>query len=91
MMTMKTKIVDFKARLSYYLRAVRMGKEVTVMERETPIARVIPYHKRPLNQLSIHPASRSPKTLASLQIQPMAEGDSATVLAEMREDDLEEL
>jgi prevent-host-death family protein len=36
------KIAELKARLSQYLRAVRRGETVTVLDRETPIARIIP-------------------------------------------------
>jgi prevent-host-death family protein len=41
---MKTvKVAELKARLSEYLRAVRRGESVTVLDRETPIARIVPY------------------------------------------------
>lgn len=39
----KTGVADLKARLSEHLRAVRRGDEITVMDRETPIARLVPY------------------------------------------------
>jgi len=43
-MVMKTvKIADLKARLSEHLREVRRGGTLTIMDRSTPIARVIPY------------------------------------------------
>lgn len=43
---MKTvKIAEFKARLSEYLRIVRRGNTLVIQDRETPIARVIPYAK----------------------------------------------
>jgi prevent-host-death family protein len=35
-------IAELKSRFSEYLRAVRRGDSVTVMDRETPIARLIP-------------------------------------------------
>jgi prevent-host-death family protein len=37
------RVADLKARLSEYLRRVRRGHEVTVLDRETPIARIVPY------------------------------------------------
>lgn len=41
---MKTvRVAELKARLSEYLRAVRRGETVTVLDRETPIARIVPY------------------------------------------------
>lgn len=37
------RIAQLKARLSEYLRAVRKGGELTVYDRDQPIARVVPY------------------------------------------------
>jgi prevent-host-death family protein len=36
------KVAELKARLSEYLRRVRRGHPVTVLDRETPIARIVP-------------------------------------------------
>ncbi len=42
-MTMKTvKIADLKARLSEHLRYVRRGHVLTILDRDTPVARVVP-------------------------------------------------
>jgi prevent-host-death family protein len=42
--TMKTVgIAELKARLSEYLRGVRRGQELTVVDRATPVARIVPY------------------------------------------------
>lgn len=52
-MTMKkpaegtVKVAELKARLSEYLRAVRRGHPVTVCDRDTPIARLVPYQPEP--------------------------------------------
>ncbi|MBI2889477.1 MAG: type II toxin-antitoxin system prevent-host-death family antitoxin [Nitrospirae bacterium] len=37
------RIAELKAKLSAYLRNVRGGHSLTVLDRETPIARVVPY------------------------------------------------
>ena len=37
------RIADLKSRLSEYLRAVRRGQTVTVLDRDTPIAQIVPY------------------------------------------------
>lgn len=37
------RIAELKARLSEYLRRARRGHPVTVLDRETPIARIVPY------------------------------------------------
>ena len=48
MQTMKTvRIAELKARLSEYLREVRRGRTFTVLDRETPIARLVPYEDVP--------------------------------------------
>ena len=45
---MKTvRIAELKARLSEYLRDVRRGQTITVLDRETPVARLVPYDDRP--------------------------------------------
>ena len=36
-------IAELKARLSEHLRRVRAGDSVTVLDRRTPIARLVPY------------------------------------------------
>ena len=40
------RVAEFKARLSEYLRAVRKGHDLTIYDREQPIARVVPYAER---------------------------------------------
>jgi len=46
-MTMKqVRIAELKARLSEYLRAVRRGETVAVLDRETPIAQIVPVRNR---------------------------------------------
>jgi len=39
----RVRIAELKARLSEHLRAVRRGHVLTVMDRQTPVARLIPY------------------------------------------------
>jgi prevent-host-death family protein len=43
-MTMEgVRVAELKAKLSAYLRRVRRGHSVTVLDRDTPIARIVPY------------------------------------------------
>ena len=37
------RIAQLKARLSEYLRSVRKGRELTVYDRDQPVARLVPY------------------------------------------------
>ena len=46
-MTMKqVRIAELKARLSEYLRAVRRGETIGVLDRETPVAEIVPVRDR---------------------------------------------
>ena len=38
----QVRIAELKAKLSEYLRAVRRGETIAVLDRETPIARIVP-------------------------------------------------
>jgi prevent-host-death family protein len=38
-------VAELKARLSAYLRAVRRGDAVTVYDRDTPVARIVPFER----------------------------------------------
>jgi prevent-host-death family protein len=39
------KVAELKARLSAYLRSARRGHEVVICDRETPVARLVPYQQ----------------------------------------------
>ena len=39
----RVRIADLKARLSEHLRSVRKGRTLTVLDRDTPVARIVPY------------------------------------------------
>ncbi len=60
LMTMKRdqssgiRIADLKARLSAHLRRVRAGESLTVLDRDTPIARIVPLPSDA--QLSVRPS-----------------------------------
>lgn len=48
-MVMKTVgIADLKAHLSEHLRAVRKGRTLTVLDRDSPVARLVPVEAGPL-------------------------------------------
>jgi len=57
----KVRIGDLKANLSRHLRKVRAGRTLTVLDRDTPIAQIVPYAAEP--PLEIRRASRSPAAL----------------------------
>ena len=51
-------IADLKAHLSEYLRTVRAGRAFTILDRKTPIARVVPVND-PHHGLTVRPATRT--------------------------------
>lgn len=59
-MVMETvRIADLKARLSEHLRAVRRGRTLTVLDRDRPVARIVPCdtERRPLTVRSPRPGA----------------------------------
>ena len=38
----QVRIAELKAKLSEYLRAVRRGETITVLDRDTPVAQIVP-------------------------------------------------
>ena len=74
------RIADLKARLSEHLRSVRNGGTLTVLDRDTPIARIVPYAAQPLE---IRKAQRRVRDL-KLPPKPVRRTDSVAVLLEDR-------
>ena len=64
-MATEVKITELKNHLSRYLRSVRKGHEIVVKDRETPIARVVPYKER-RERLEVIPPTRSLKEVEEI-------------------------
>ena len=54
-------IAELKARLSEYLRKVRSGRSVVVMDRDTPVARLVPHDAE--GTLLLTKATRRPRDM----------------------------
>ena len=54
-MKKRVRISELKAHLSEYLRHVRRGHTVEVLDRETPVAKLVPYEQR-ASGLTVRPA-----------------------------------
>ena len=80
MVMSNVRIADLKARLSKYLRAVRNGGTVTVLDRDTPVARIVPYTAQPLE---VRKAKRRLRDLR-LPPKPSKRTDSVALLLEDR-------
>lgn len=74
------RIAELKARLSEHLRTVRNGETLTVLDRDTPIARIVPYAAQPLE---IRKAKRRLRDL-KLPPKPAKRTDSVALLVEDR-------
>ena len=74
------RIADLKARLSEHLRSVRNGGTLTVLDRDTPVARIVPYAAQPLE---IRKAKRHVRDL-KLPPKPAKRTDSVAFLLEDR-------
>ncbi len=57
----KVGIADLKAHLSHHLRKVRAGRTLTVLDRDTPVARIVPYQTDA--PLEVQRATRAPRDL----------------------------
>ena len=77
----KVGIADLKAHLSQHLRKVRRGRSLTVLDRDTPVARIVPYESE--TPLEVRRATRKPGDLR-LQSPPARPTDSLSVLLEDR-------
>ena len=73
----KVRIADLKAHLSEHLRKVRGGRTLTILDRETPIARIVPYDAE--TPLETRRATRKPGDLR-LPPAPAVPTDSLSVL-----------
>ena len=55
------RIADLKSHLSEHLRKVRAGRSLTILDRDTPIARVVPWEGGGLSLKVRPPLSGAPK------------------------------
>jgi prevent-host-death family protein len=77
----KVRIADLKTNLSQHLRRVRRGQSLTVLDRDTPIARIVPCE--PGNALEVRQAVK-PLRLLRLPAPPSKPTDSLKILLEDR-------
>lgn len=81
-------IAELKSRLSEHLRAVRRGASLTVLDRETPIARIVPW-KRDDDRLRIRRPLPNAPMLSQVPLPPPLrfDGDIVDLLLEERRED----
>jgi prevent-host-death family protein len=81
-------VAAFKAHLGEYLRIVKTGGEVIVMDRQTPVARLIPYQENEPFKLEILKAAEPFHGITEFYQGPIKglKVDSLKALLEERED-----
>jgi prevent-host-death family protein len=79
------RVAELKARLSEYLRRVRRGQTLTVLDRDTPIAQIVPHPAAASGGLTIRrPAPRAGKP-SDVRLPPPLETDVDIVALLMEE------
>mgnify|MGYP003514592228 CR=1 FL=1 len=63
-------IADLKSRLSEHLRRVRAGRTLTVLDRDTPIARIVPWDAQAASGLSIRQSRAGAVPLGRMKFPP---------------------
>jgi len=88
LMVMKSvRVADLKAHLSEHLRSVRRGHPIVVMDRDTPIAQVLPFRAEPGNLAVRQPKPGVGKPKDFLLPEPLAlRRDVVTLLLAERHD-----
>lgn len=54
------RVAGLRCRLSLHLRKVRAGRSITVLDRSTPIARIVPYEEEGASLTVRHPLPGAP-------------------------------
>ena len=73
-------IADLKARLSEHLKSVRKGRTLTILDRNTPVAQIVPFASE---SIEVRRATRRLRDLP-LPARPARTTDSLAVLLEDR-------
>ncbi len=80
------RIAELKSRLSEHLRQVRRGSSITVLDRDTPVARLVPYEDDGAALTVREPARDAPR-LRDVPLPPPLElhHDAVELLLEERQ------
>jgi antitoxin (DNA-binding transcriptional repressor) of toxin-antitoxin stability system len=81
-------IAKFKTELGTYLGFVRKGEEIIILDRKTPLARVIPFHEKHKHELIVSEALDDPLNLFKLKSRLLSKEshDSLRFLKDERDD-----
>src|SRR6266404_3963993 len=85
----QVRVAQLKARLSEYLRVVRKGEPVTVLDRDTPIAEIVPIRQPHRLRSQKPPADAVPWSQIKLPPPLKMDVDILEILKEVRADRVE--
>ncbi|KAB2841287.1 type II toxin-antitoxin system prevent-host-death family antitoxin [bacterium] len=82
----QVKVAEFRNKLSSYLKRVRLGAEVVITDRETPIGRLLPYREGAEEAFELEDPAKGFAGLAKLKAPTIKKNYQAveTLLAERR-------
>jgi prevent-host-death family protein len=80
------KVAELKAKLSSYLAEVRRGQTVIVYDRNTPIARLVPFDKETHDVVIIEPTAPLSDLRRLKGVRPKKRVDVDKLLRDLRED-----
>ena len=80
-------VSKLKLHLGKYLKMVRRGRDVVVLDRSTPVAKLVPYTDDAAEALAVFAPTEDPAELAELRFEPVEGGSDSVeaLLAERRE------
>ena len=81
----QVRIADLKARLSEYLRAVRRGETIAVLDRDTPVAQIVPIRDRSALRVRMPAPGASPLNRVRLPKPAKLNVDIVELLLEERQ------
>jgi prevent-host-death family protein len=82
----RTNVSQLKAHLSEVLAEVRGGESVVVCDRNTPIARLVPYEEPDAGDFRVEEATGTPGDLAKIRgVRPRRPVDVVKILRESRD------
>ncbi len=78
-------ISTIKAKLTSFLRLVKKGKEVIILDRQTPIAKLIPWNEKTRSGMGVQPPKISFSKFLEIKPSPLSsQVDSLSLLMEDR-------
>lgn len=79
-------IAELKAKLSKYLRLVKSGEEIIILDHKMPVAKISSINRDEENALDTIKAKDSFSLLASLKVEPLSEKPKIDILTLLQDE-----